>query len=717
MTIAVDFLRQFDPTGWHNLVAIAPDTRAICGVTIPPGEWSKAEAFVEKWNGKRNLYWSVNEPKLDAPDAKLGEADIAAIRAVYADVDPKPGDLDAARQDIRNRAKLALGNAKPSLVIDSGGGLQFFWTVNKTPVDEAVKRTAKRQGRGIAHLMDGDGVCNIDRIMRLPGTVNLPDKAKLAKGRRVATATVLDQRDERYRLEDLAKFYRPLDAEEGEDKDGEIAQLQQAMQSWRPEFSCLDEAPDTLRARFAEAMAADEGLARLWTGECAPDDTSNSGWRFALAEALKSIGGFGPEDFASILYCWDRHDPEKITPRTIARDWIRADDGGRGLIGDLTGGVQETEQPASGKKFHFESFADVVAADITQTPALIDGLLDQGAMSVVYGDSNAGKTFVVMDMAFHVGAGLPYAGMDVAQGLVVYVAAEGGQGIKKRVKALHKAYPSVQPDFVLLASPVDLRNPKADTAPLCEAVRGLGRPVALMVIDTLSRAMAGGDENSSVDMGALVKHFDVIRKACAPAHLLIVHHTGKDKARGARGHSLLRAATDTEIEVAAPERGERGEKGSGGVSTITVTKQRDMDGEWTRAFSLREWVLGAKPNGKPITSCTVDLLTVGEARAVKSIPTATETDVLAALEVAQSEAGGGPVSTVAVALQYGGNTEAKAVSAIRQHLRSLETKCLVFRPKSGLWGVKNPILHFSHTTGSGVESVESVGKIDGGIFA
>ena len=93
MSTSVDFLRWFDPTGAHNLVAIAPDTRAVCGVTIPPGEWPKAEAFIEKWNGKRNLYWSVNEPKPGSPDDKLKESDIATIRAVYADVDPKPWEL------------------------------------------------------------------------------------------------------------------------------------------------------------------------------------------------------------------------------------------------------------------------------------------------------------------------------------------------------------------------------------------------------------------------------------------------------------------------------------------------------------------------------------------------------------------------------------------------------------------------------------------------
>ena len=67
--------------------------------------------------------------------------------------------------------------------------------------------------------------------------------------------------------------------------------------------------------------------------------------------------------------------------------------------------------------------------------------------------------------------------------------------------------------------------------------------VRLIIIDTLSRALSGGNENSPDDMGNLVKHMDKVRHTLK-AHLCVIHHSGKDKAKGARGHSLLRAATD-----------------------------------------------------------------------------------------------------------------------------------------------------------------------------
>lgn len=250
------------------------------------------------------------------------------------------------------------------------------------------------------------------------------------------------------------------------------------------------------------------------------------------------------------------------------------------------------------KEFKFVDFDDAASRAISaQGKPLIKGLLDQGAMTILYGPSNVGKTFVTMDLAYHVAANLPYGGMRTTGGAVVYVAAEGGRGVYQRVAALKAKYKTGSVPFHILPASVDLRRKDADLAPLVEAVKGLGVPVALIVVDTLSRAMAGGDENSSVDMGNIVTHFDALREQTS-AHLLVVHHTGKNIAQGARGHSLLRAATDTEIEI------------SEGV--FEVTKQRDLPKSWSSAFGLDVVTLGRDADGDPITSCTVKLVSKAE---------------------------------------------------------------------------------------------------------
>jgi RecA-family ATPase len=185
---------------------------------------------------------------------------------------------------------------------------------------------------------------------------------------------------------------------------------------------------------------------------------------------------------------------------------------------------------------------------------LVKGVLDQGAMSVIYGDSNVGKSFVVIDMAFSVAAGVPWAGHKTAGLPVVYIAAEGGRGVLKRIRALEHKYgrPAVErAPFRLLPSPVDLLHADADLVPLTQALAAVKAELGglgLVVVDTLSRALAGGDENTSTDMGGFVKNIDKLR-TYLECHLTLIHHTGKRADKGARGWSGLRAAIDTEIEL------------------------------------------------------------------------------------------------------------------------------------------------------------------------
>jgi hypothetical protein len=228
---------------------------------------------------------------------------------------------------------------------------------------------------------------------------------------------------------------------------------------------------------------------------------------------------------------------------------------------------------------------------------LIEGVLDDGALSVIYGDSGSGKTFVTLDKAFHVGAGLDWNGKKVRRGLVVYVAAEGGRRIKRRIAALQKRYReeygdlAPDPIFALVRYPIDLRSSDADLNSLLALVRDAekktGEKCVWLIVDTLSRAMAGGDENSPVDMGRIVAAADRFR-AETGAHFTYVHHTGKDAARGARGHSLLRAATDTEIETTA--------------GSLTLTKQRDGELGFKIGFRLVDLEIGMDAKGNCVKS-------------------------------------------------------------------------------------------------------------------
>ena len=256
--------------------------------------------------------------------------------------------------------------------------------------------------------------------------------------------------------------------------------------------------------------------------------------------------------------------------------------------------VPEAEtKPAAKSRLHFEMFADINPE--LARPELVEGVLEHGAMSVLYGESNTGKTFVAMDLAFHVATGRPWMGRHTERGLCVYIAAEGGSGARKRVKALRTHYDvTTGIPFALVPCSVDLSGKGADVQPILnlimDAQKACGQSPALVVVDTLSRAMAGGNENASEDMTAFVANVDRLRTK-TKAHLLVIHHSGKDKARGARGHSSLRAATDTELEVAD--------------RTVTAAKQRDMDPAAPIGFDLLPVTIGANARGKPVTSCVL----------------------------------------------------------------------------------------------------------------
>jgi len=271
------------------------------------------------------------------------------------------------------------------------------------------------------------------------------------------------------------------------------------------------------------------------------------------------------------------------------------------LVGLPVEDGSEDPMPASPEIEPFAIFRAGLSAGMAVAADFVEGLLTEGGASVIYGPSNCGKSFWVLDLAVAVATGKPFRGnREVDQGAVIYVALEGSHGVRNRIEALRREgkLPDDAPLFLCFA-PVSLLD-KKHAAKLAASVKVAaeqsGQPCRLVILDTLARAMAGGDENSGKEMGAAVKSMDAIRAATG-AHVLLVHHCGKNEALGARGHSSLRGAVDTEIEISRPD----GET----ISTVRVTKQRDLPMGDAMPFSLVSVVLGTDRRGKPVSSCLV----------------------------------------------------------------------------------------------------------------
>jgi hypothetical protein len=195
MSVPLDFLEKLRPGGPWVLTAIAPDG-PITTVTARTAD--EVERFVNAHNDGRNLYYSVN-PTRTAMDKKAKKTDIAAIEFALADLDPADGETPEQAK----ARYLADGpfEPKPTATVDSGNGIQCFWRFDKpiplgeptrnekgeltfSPEDRAkIDDVEARIAAIMLRLNAKPGTQNIDRILRLPGTTNLPNKKKRREGR------------------------------------------------------------------------------------------------------------------------------------------------------------------------------------------------------------------------------------------------------------------------------------------------------------------------------------------------------------------------------------------------------------------------------------------------------------------------------------------------------------------------------------------------------
>jgi KaiC/GvpD/RAD55 family RecA-like ATPase len=249
-------------------------------------------------------------------------------------------------------------------------------------------------------------------------------------------------------------------------------------------------------------------------------------------------------------------------------------------------------------KVEIIAYDDLLQPNLTNK-GLVKGLIEIGTAALIVGLPGCGKTFLALDLALSVASGLPFLGHKVIRGRVIYVAAEAGKSIRNRVAAWHQEHDADEVDFAAVVSPVDLghhtQHKESGATVLLRAIEESGG-ADVMIIDTVSRALAGANENSPDDMGAFVYVLDKLREKLG-CTIIVVHHLGKDASRGARGHSLLYGAVDTELIIEKRD----------DASVITNTKQRDMELAEEKAFVLRSVQLGLDQDGDPVTSCVVDL--------------------------------------------------------------------------------------------------------------
>lgn len=254
----------------------------------------------------------------------------------------------------------------------------------------------------------------------------------------------------------------------------------------------------------------------------------------------------------------------------------------------------EPEDPKKAERF------DIIPAGVfSRKPVvkwLIKDILPERGFYQFYGGSGDGKTFATLDMMLSLCRGIDWNGHKIKRKhKIVYICAEGAGGFISRLKA-YADYYKINLDEIelgIIPETPDFRK-LTDIKTLADKINIYGQ-VDITIVDTLAQVTAGADENTSKDMGPALKNCaELMRLTNAGCGL--VHHSGKDISKGARGWSGLKAPLDAEFCVTKDENGAR---------KFWVDKLKDARDGFGFDFELETVNFGVDEDGDILTSCVV----------------------------------------------------------------------------------------------------------------
>lgn len=294
----VKFLRAMLPDGPWSVIAISPLKGAgrISVCSVYPEEASKLEKFIRDNDGVNNLYWAVNTNHA-AYNRKLNEQEIKFADFIHCDIDPNPiKDLAQERNrilELITADNLPGGLPKPTAIVDSGGGYQVFWKL-KDPIDcnsPENLNSARAKNLYAAYVLTGDmATANLDRIMRLPGTLNVPNEKKRKLGREITQSSLIGL--------DPTLVYDSADFPEltmEETKEFKTDVICRTIETNHPPVSDL-----TVLYEWDVPEWTIEVITTGQTDKISIADNSRSGWLFVVLKELQKCGVPAPVLYALI---------------------------------------------------------------------------------------------------------------------------------------------------------------------------------------------------------------------------------------------------------------------------------------------------------------------------------------------------------------------------------------------------------------------------------
>lgn len=245
---------------------------------------------------------------------------------------------------------------------------------------------------------------------------------------------------------------------------------------------------------------------------------------------------------------------------------------------------------------------------------LIEGLVPFPGVTVLYGPSRHGKSFIALAWAACVAQGIPWHGRKTKRAPVLYIAGEGGRGVKKRILALasDQKIPNLDiPGLYFRLNPLDVAS---ETEDIVATFKALDIFPGLIIVDTLACAFGGRDENNTGDMQTFVQALTGLSGELGVS-CVVIHHTGRATGHE-RGSTALKSGVDAQFRCEA----EMDEKNRIKVVTLSCEKQKD----WEEADPIL-----LRP--RLVTSASSESLVLDEILENKDLPSSGENRILTIL--------------------------------------------------------------------------------------
>lgn len=267
-----------------------------------------------------------------------------------------------------------------------------------------------------------------------------------------------------------------------------------------------------------------------------------------------SQGSSKYRSFQDLQTCWNSfHDtPNAVTIGALRQEEIAQPSDFTDLT--VAAPTDEVDPWEAQKQINLNRFTLTQVGEFTKRPPqkwIVDGLLPHAEFAMIFGPSGAGKSFVALDLAFAVAYGYTWFNRATLQGTAIWIAAEAAGAMRDRVAAYSHArgVNLDETDLWVVEQNISLAEID-DTDALLHVIRE--KEPLIIIIDTLSAASGGANENSGEDMNMVLKNCRKLHEETG-ALIVLIHHSGKDQSRGARGWSGLKAAMDTELGVSQLE--------------------------------------------------------------------------------------------------------------------------------------------------------------------